>query len=293
MMGVIRSFAKWAFYICPAAMSAGCLGGLGTAPMELDLAGVERTADVSDLAAVLAVAVTEDGRVRPEALERLEGRLDAQLRKLAVGGPTAAPELYPTYAARWAYWYNARAAWSLKLAAEAGCPRRTCPVTMCRRRFPLDGRSMSLEQIDRILLQEARRSGDFRLAACAPGVLLSLGPMPDRPWSAAQFAGRLGEALDLLVLDRRRFVVDVAERQVRVPRMLWACRDMVLEQYETDYGTGQAALITALRPHAGPAARRRLEEGLGYAVVGQGRRAELAVPRRKRYFPGRIGRVEP
>lgn len=290
---MIRLPGKWALYFLPAALSAGCLNGAGAAPIALDVAGVSPSTGVSDLAAVLAEAATDDGRVRPEALGRAGERLDAQLRKMAVTGPTATPRLYPSYGAQWAYWYNARAAWSLKLAALAGCPRRACPLTVCRRRFPLDGRTMSLEMIDRILLAEARRSGDFRLAACAPGVLLSFGPMPGKPWAAGEFGGRLGEAFDLLVQDRRRFVVDVAKRQVRVPQMLWACRDLVLERYRADYGDAGATLITALRPHVGPGGLRRLEEALGYEAVPRPRQGELAIPRRKVYFPGRIGQVEP
>jgi len=293
MMGVNRGCGKWMVCLVPAVLWAGCLGGPVPSAVRLDVTGVAPSADVSDLAAVLNEVVTEDGRVNPDALGRLAGRLEAQLRRMAVAGPRATPGLFATYGSRWAYWYNARAAWSLKLAALAGCPREGCRVDMGGRPFPLDGRRMSLAEIDRILLAEAQSSGDFRLAACAPGVRLSFGPMPKRPWSGEEFDGRLAEAFDQLVLDERRFEVDVEKRQVRVPPMLWACRELVRRLYESEYGTAEATLITAIGAYVGPAARRRLQGALGYEAVERQGQAELAIPRRKVYFPGRIGKVEP
>lgn len=293
MIGVNRCSGRWVLCVLPTVLSAGCLDGPVPSAVRLDVTGVAPSAEVSDLAAVLREVVTEDGRVNPDALGRVVGRLDAQLRRMAVAGPTATPGLYPTYGSRWAYWYNARTAWSLKLAAVAGCPREGCPADMGRQPFPLDGRRMSLAEIDRILLREARGRGDFRLAACAPGVRLSFAPMPKRPWSGEDFDDRLAEAFNRLVLDERRFVVDVEKKQVRVPPMLWACRELVGKLYESEYGTTEATLITAIGAYVGPAARRRLEGALGYEAVGRQGRAELAIPRRKIYFPGRIGKVEP
>ena len=275
-------------------------------PVRLDLAGIGPSADVSDLSAVLAGAVTEDGRVVPSKLEPLKGRLNAQLQKMAVTGPTKTPSLYPTDAARWAYWYNARAAWSVQLAALAGFPERVAPEAMYRRAFPLDGRSMSLALVDEILLTEARRVGLFRLAACAPGVCVSEAPLPSRPHGAEDFAGHLVEAFDSLMLDERRVVLDIEAKQLRVPSMLWACRDLVLQTLERTYAGGSASrpspsresaagadLITALRPHLGPAARRRLDQAVGYTVAPAKSDCRLAIPKRKIYFPGRVGRIEP
>ena len=122
-----------------AAGVAGCDDGAGKpaavplAPVELPVAGVRPSADVSDLAAVLAEAATADGRVDPSAMRRLSARLDEQLRRFAVSGPTATATLYPTYGAALAYWYNARTAWAMKLTLLDGCPKTTCPVTMARR----------------------------------------------------------------------------------------------------------------------------------------------------------------
>ena len=271
-------------------------GGSGCAqvpgPVRLELTGVEPTADVSDLAAVLGEAVDGRGRVVPQRLAKVRARLDAQLRRMALAGPTSRPELFPTYGDRWAYWYNARAGWSIKLAELAGFPRRVGPAAMRRRKFDLDGRMLSLEAIDEILVSEARRTGDFRLAACAPGVSVDCAPLPSRPYAAGDFSSRINEALSRLVLDERRFVLAVGKRQVRVPPMLWACRDLLGREYRRRTGSGEASFTSALSVHVSRLARRRLAEAIGYAVVPAGFRGELDLPGRKVFLPGKVGRVE-
>ncbi len=291
IFGMNGMFGKVA--VVSAALSAiGCGGGVDAKPILLNMTGAEASSDVSDLAAVLTDAVDERGRLIPAGLERARDRLDEQLRKMDLAGPTATPDLYPTDASRRAYWYNARAAWSMKLADMAGCSQRVSP-TARKRTFPLDGREMSLEKIDSILLDEARRSGDFRLAACAPGVWVDYAGLPQKPFTEEDFTDRLAAALNHLVLDDQRFVVDVERRQVRIPPMLWSCRDMVLAEYRRRYGPCDVGLTTALRAHLEGLAQRRLDNALGYSTVRQEARTELAVPGRKIFYPGSIGRVEP
>ncbi len=280
------------------AILAGCDGPGGPVAqplpaVPLSTAGVEPSADTADLAAVLAEAATSDGRVDPKAMRRLSGRLDSQLRTMAVAGPTATPTLFPTYGARWAYWYNARAAWSMKLTLLAGCPKKTDSRCMARRPVPLDGRAMSLAAIDGLLLAEAERTGDFRLAACVPGVRVEFGPMPQRPYEAADFGDRLEAMFSTLIADQRRFVIDVADRKVLVGPMLWARRQDVLDQYRREFGGEGVQFVTALRPYVRGRALKRLQQAVGYGAAEATRTGELAIPRRTVYFPGKIGRVEP
>ena len=284
-------FDKVGFLLACSVALAGCRGELAPVPLDADV--TEATADVGDLAEVLAKAVTSDGRVKASEAKRLAVLLDSQLRKLAAAGPTITPQLYPTAPSRWAYWYNARAAWSVKLAAVEGFRERIGCQEVRDRRFRLDGRTMCLSRIDQILLDEARRTGDFRLAVCAPGICADYAPMPPTPFSAKDFTSRLGPALDSLVLDERRFVLDVAAKQVVAPRMLWSCRDLIIREYRQEYGAGETSLVTALRPHLGTSAQRRLHEALGYAVVPPGPGFHPLVPKRKIYYPGKVGRIEP
>ncbi len=291
IFGMNGTFGKIAM-VSFALFAVGCAGEPNVAPVHLDLTGVEASSDVSDLSAVLAEAVDARGRFVPTDLARVRSRLDSHLRKMSLTGPTATPDLYPTDASRWAWWYNARAAWSMKLADLAGCSRQVSP-TARKRTFDLDGRIMSLEKIDSILLDEARRSGDFRLAACAPGAWADYAPLPRKPFTGQDFTNRLDEAFNHLVLDERRFVIDVEHRQVRIPPMLWDCRDMVLAGYRRRFGPCKVSLTTAIRSHLARLAQRRLDNALGYAAVRQGPGTELVIPRRKIFYPGSIGRVEP
>jgi len=257
----------------------------------LDLRGAVPSADVSDLSFVLNEAVTEDGRFKPAAVARLMDRLDSQLRRMAVTGPSLTPELYPTRSSRLAYLYNARMGWTLKLASLAGFPERVVSSRMYRRPFPLDGRKRSIQEIDQLLLREASRTGDFRIAACAPGTCLCDAPLPRRPYRAEGFDRDLCEAINALVTDEDRVILDIEKKRVRLPRMLWACRDLVVARYQQKYGVRGADLISAVSAYLRPAARRRLEHGLGYEVGPHSRECKAAVAPRKIFFPGRVGRI--
>jgi len=288
---------RWAGILTIAAM---VLGGCPrkpdvehTTPVVLDATGVSASADTADLAVVLKSAVTGDGRVDPKAMAAKVDRLDAQLKRMAVAGPTATPSLYTDYGSRWAYWYNARAAWSMKLAQLAGCPQQLHSDCLADRKFPLDGRQMSLSEIDALLVAEARRTGDFRLAACAPGVRVEYGPMPQRPITADALEEQLERMFSTLVADARRFVIDAADRRVLVGPMLWAVRDDVIARYGREYGGSEVQFVTALRPYVDLAARKRLQIAIGYEAVEAPSSGELAIPKRKVFFPGKIGRTEP
>jgi len=271
----------------------GCEAGVDTGPVRLDPACELTTDGTADLSAVFTEAVDKRGRLVPDALARVRSRLDGQLLKMSRYGPTTTPNLFSTDSARLAWWYNARAAWSMKLADLAGCPRRNCPTAARARTFPLDGREMSLEKIDSILLGEARRSGDFRIAACAPGAWVDYAPLPQKPFTEEDFSDRLSVSFNLFALDDQRFVIDVERRQVRIPPMLWSCRDMVISWYLRRYGPCEVSLTTALRSHLDRLAQRRLDNALGYAAVRQAARTGLVIPGRKIFYPGSIGRVEP
>ncbi len=259
--------------------------------MLLSPSGVAPSADVSDLSAVLACVQTGEGRFRPDQLKGMAGRLDTQLKRMAVSGPTVTPSLYPTYGSRWAYWYNARAAWSMKLAMLEGFPRKVRPAFR-RRPFPLDGREMTLDRIDRILLADAFRTGDFRLAACLPGVTFAYARLPDRATTAADFSRGLGDPFDELLCDDRRTHLDVVGKKLLLAVMLWDTRDLITSAHRQRYGVTSATIVTALRACAGQDARKRLEDALGYKAAPN-RSAKLAVPGKKIYFPGKLGQVEP
>lgn len=248
---------------------------------------------MTDLAFVLNQVVLSDGRLKPAAMSAVRARLDMQLARLAVTGPETTPDLFPTDQARWAYWFNARAAWSIKLADLAGWPAALPPERLDRP-FKLDGKATTLAAIDRLLESQSRAHNEFRLLAATPGVYLDNAPMPARPFTADAFPAEMESQLAALLRDRRRTVINIEAREIRLPQQVWRVRDVLAGQYARISGpTSQAGLGSMLLPFADAAGRRRLQDAVGYAVVPQPPRPELAVPRPAVFSPGNIGRVEP
>jgi len=103
----------WLALALAAVLPLGC----ADAPQPVALQGpaVAPAADYTELGAVLAAAVDQDGSLHPEALEPLHEGLNVQLSRLAATGPTATPLLLTEPEDRLAYWYNARCAWSIEL----------------------------------------------------------------------------------------------------------------------------------------------------------------------------------
>jgi len=253
-----------------AALVAGCPAVPDTEePVRLDTTGVEPGVDYSDLAAVVEEAFVQDRSLRechliiPYAVNRKADRLDAQLKRLAVTGPTATPALLATGEDRLAYWYNARAAWALKLAMLHGLPEEIDCAVLNTRAFPLDGRTMTLREIDEVLA----RDDDWRTLVASPGVLMGRACLPERPFTSGDVRQRIANRIEQLIDDDRRFVIDVGRREVRVPRVLWRFRRRIIDDYHVRYNTRGATLTTALLPSMSGSPLRRLQDAIGYRCV--------------------------
>jgi len=229
-------------------------------PVKLDVSGVTPAADYRDLAAVLHRALDKDGQIIPFRLRDCSGRLEAQLKLLAVAGPTATPPLFAGDEAKLAYWYNARAAWAMKLALDAHCPEKMASRNLDRRPFPLDGRTVTLEEIDRILLADR----DWRTVVAAPCVRLDRAALPKEPFSAADVRARIAQRFNDFLGDSKRFAIDVEGKRLLAPAVLWQFRDRLIESYSRTYGTVRPSFVTALLPYVDGPARRRLQDAIGY-----------------------------
>ncbi len=258
-----------------AALVAGCPPS-DPGPVTLDDGPAAPDVDYADLAVVLSEAIGADGWIIPSQLDLYADRLDAQLLRLKVTGPTATPELLPGRDDRLAYWYNARAAWSLRLVHLLACPQKVCPAELPRRSFPLDGRTMTLADIDEHLLGAF---DDWRVVVAAPGALLQRAAPPHRPFSADDVRGRIAERIDAFIADEDRFVIDVDHRRIVVPPVIWRFRERIMDEYEGRYGARPVDLRQALLPHVDGAALRRLQNAVGYAPRPATR--TLQVARRK------------
>jgi hypothetical protein len=252
------------------------LAGCSQPPVavELDVKGVRPAADYSNLAVVLHQAVDSQGQVLPDALERCADRLDAQLKLLAVTGPTATPALFARPDDRLAYWYNASAAWSMKLALLAKFPEEMNPRELHHRPFPLDGRKMTLHEIRQLLQKEE----DFRVALLAPCVCVQAGPLPATPLAGANVRQRIAEAFNRYVADPKRLVIVIEDRRILFPMGLWRVRDELIRRYDAQYGAPQATLATVLMPYVRGAALRRLQDAVGYREEPAQETGLLALP---------------
>lgn len=242
-------------------------------PVSLDTRGVEPAVDYSALGQVLEAAVGEDNRLSPRALEDSSETLLRQVKLLAVAGPTATPELFDSADAELAYWYNARAAWAMKLALDCGCPQRLTRDELTDRPFPLDGRTMTLTEIDGLL----EGYEDFRVLVASPGVCIQRAALPLKPFSAEDIHERIADRFERFIDDHDRFRIDVADKTIYFPPVLWGMRDRIIGQYESTYGTQGARLSTALLPYVSSAAARRLRNAIGYDCVSAESRWEPAL----------------
>ena len=265
-----RGICKLAVWLSAVSLAAGCAWRLE--PIVLKTAGVAADANCSDLAAVLAGALDENGFVLPSDLKKLSVRLDAQLRRMAIAGPAATPELFPTPDHRLAYWYNARATWGLKLVLLAGGPARLSRRRLETRRFPLDGRTMTLDEIDSILAADA----DWRVVVSAPSVRKHRARLPLKPFAAADLRQRIHTRFNEYVDDEERFVIDIERRRVRIHPVLYRMRERLVESYNRTYATEDATLTTVLIGCVSGSARRRLQDAVGYACAPQGAAGPLA-----------------
>jgi|ETNmetMinimDraft_30_1059905.scaffolds.fasta_scaffold53527_1 hypothetical protein len=228
----------------------------------LDTSGVAAKVDYNELAVVLKETASKDGAVWAKDMDAVVDRLDAQLKRMAVAGPTVAPHLFPTPQGRLAYWYNARAAWVLKLLVNyregdvsVGRFRRT-PV-------PVDGRTMTLEDVDALLLDQF----GWQALVAAPGVSSSRAALPSEPVEVKETADLIVRRFNDFIDDEARFEIDIPGRRICVPPVLWRFRAKLIADHNRTYRTRGATLATALLAQTSGSAHRRLQDAVGYKCI--------------------------
>ena len=261
MFHAARKFAVW---FAAALAAGGCARPEPPAPpITLDTRGMAPSPGVAELTQVLKQVVGQDGLVDTTALKAAQPTLETQLKRMAVTGPTATPRLYRTPEEALAYWYNALAGWSMELLLLEGCPCGPLGARQRSRRFPLDGRMMSLAEIGQLLA----RDEDFRTAVAAPGISPVDAHMPTTPFEAEDIREKVLERFGQFLADRERFLIDAARRQVLVPPVLWQFRERLIRSYHQTYHVTGATMGTALLPHVSGRALRRVQDAVGYRYV--------------------------
>jgi hypothetical protein len=246
--------------------------------------GLVPNVDFSRLDIVLSKVVTRDRLVSWIDLDENIGTLDAQLALLAITGPSASPSLLPTEESRLAYWYNARTAWALKLVKTAGLPREIAnPAAFNGRQFKLDGKLMSLADIDAIL------AGDscWQSVISAPCVCFERAALPRRAFQAENIRCCIAERFQEFIADNRRVVIDVDHSRVLVPPVIWPLRDGFIHQYEQDYHVTGTTFLTALLPHLTGDALRKMQDIAGYQVQLRPPPLHIALTGKFEFWPKR------
>jgi len=261
MIDARRIFAV-ALFLTPV-LAAGCRPQV-PGPVELDTTGVEPKIDYTRLAEALAKTVNDKGQVVAEIARSRRDALTEQLKLLAVTGPTATPELLPAPADRLAYWYNARAAWAMELGLRSDFSEHSAGPCILQRRFPLDGRMMTLCQIDSALCAD----GDFRTIVAAPGVHVDRARMPTEVFSSEDIHERIARRFEEFIDDPLRFEIRVDRKRIRVPAVLWDLRERLVARFQRDHNAAGANLVTVLLWHVNGSAHRRLQSAIGYRIVG-------------------------
>ena len=258
--------------------SAGGCADESCPPIMLDTAGVAPAVNYRPLGEVLAACVLGNGLADREELPRCAQALDRQLAILAVTGPTATPALFPSHDDVLAYWYNAHAAWSLKLLTAKGCPRLIGAAAMLDRKFPLDGRTMTLRNIGAILAAE----DDFRIAAAVPGATTNYARLPKAPVEARGFQQSVERRFADLLDDDIRVYIDVRGLRVLFPPVLWQFRARLTAEYNRKHQTEGATLVTALLGYTSGPAQRRMQTAQGYREVEAVSRELLSAEQKSR-----------
>ena len=275
---------KVAFLLIAISLS-GCRSGQPRSefePITLDTADASGTVDYSGLAAVLEAAVSPGGEISPEKLNDNDKMLEGQLMLMALAGPKTRPDLFKSDHAILNYWYNARAAWSLRLMLTFSRERlkasgeKTSATDRWRlteegvsveefsnRAFPIDGRSMTLELMDSLIEEEF----GFKAVVTAPGVAPLRAAIPTQPFNTQSPSELIDKRFNEFVDDEKRFAIDPPTRRILTPPVLWRFGKQIIATHHRKYGTTGASLTTALLPHVRFSPHRRLQDAVGYEPV--------------------------
>ncbi len=242
-------------------------------PVKLKTVSLAKTIDYDNLAAVLDRALDKRGYVAPTLMSDVEGKLLAQLQQLAKLGPTTAPAQLPSLGQRLAYWYNARAAWSIYLAMDLHRAKRKTVVGLTSRSFPLDGQRLTLADIDAKLYALA----GLEAVIAAPSMNEHRAELPRKPFDPKTIQQEIARRFNSYIGDRGRFIIDIETQQIRFAPIFWQYRTEILRWHNKLYGAPQATLSTALLPRVTGLAGYRLQQAVGYKCVQDTKPAELTI----------------
>jgi len=166
---------------------------------------------------VLAHHVDAQGRVDFSGLERDPAGLDGVVRFIAAIDPVSAPDRFPTFNSRLAYYIDAYNALAMYGVIQAGVPKRFGWLGRVRffiiRRFVMGGRSISLYRLENDVI---RPLGDPRVHFALNCMSVSCPRLPRTAFTAAGIDQELEAAAREFVADPRNVNVDAERREVQL-----------------------------------------------------------------------------
>jgi hypothetical protein len=208
----------------------------------------------ADWQQVLVQVVTDDGRVRYDALTaNANGVRDALQRYVSAIGqasPENRPDLFPTPDHRLAYYLNAYNALCMYGVLQKGLPSNVLLSGLyMTARFPVGGRETTLDALER---QHIRPSGDPRTHFALNLMTQSSPPLRREPYEAARLDADLADQGRRYLADARA-VQRVTDTRVRLSELFTKFYPGDFQEaYSRAAGVRNPTILDAIRPLAGP-----------------------------------------
>ena len=218
--------------------------------------------DFQHLSRVLDTAVS-DGLVDMKAYRVYEiaDILHKQLCVLSISGPESSPELFGKKEDHLAYWLNARTAWTFRFMVMASESKDQGRDVTQPGNFPVDGRRMTLDAID----SEILKLGGYRFLVAAPGLPPDRAPLPGNIFTPDGVVAECIKSLNRFIDDDDRIVINVVNRSILFPPVIWQYRDELAQAYRETFGCKNSVnLSTSLLPLTSGSAKRRLQDAVGF-----------------------------
>ena len=227
-----------------------------------------------NLKLVLKKSVDSDLDLNIPDLYRQREKLIDQLIILKSIGPKTTPKLFTSNSQKIAYWLNTRAAWSVYLAyLESEKTKNKRTTEFYNTQIIIDKQKMSLQKIDNKL----EKIGGIFAVLAAPGVCSNRAAVPQKIISSSNLPEKLKLRFCKFINDSDKIVIDVKNRTVEFPPIIWKYRKFIIQQFEINYKTSEVDLTTALAPFVCGSATHKLQNAVGYKCVENKSKVKLMI----------------
>ena len=228
----------------------------------------------SDLKIILKKTVDSDSDIDIFEITRKRENLIDQLIILKSVGPKSTPKLFKDNSQKIAYWLNVRTAWSIYFAfLESEKTKKNRTTEFCDAQIKIDCQKLSLNKID----DKLEKLGGIFAVLAAPGVRSDRAAIPQKIISPENLSAKLKDRFCKFINDPDKIVINVKNRTVEFPPVIWRYRKFIIQQYEKNYKTSEVDLTTALAPFVCGSATHKLQNAVGYRCVENKSKVKLMI----------------